>query len=395
MTRVGILLNFPKEYKGGINYLKNLFYALHDKKNASLEIYLFVSTDIEQEYIDLFQPYVRIVKTRLLKRKDPLWIFDKVCSKLFNYTPLAINLLRRYKIDIVSHSDFSSKFHPFGIVNWIPDFQWLHYPELWDTKAVNYLAEQTRKVLKHSSAVVVSSHDAKKDLLTFKEAAERNIQVLQFVSQPNHKKVGAAPELRKDIEEKYKFGGSFFYLPNQFWRHKNHLVAFKAIRILKEKGQNPLLITTGLMHDFRNNNDHIDNLLKYVKDHQLEDNIKFLGLIPYPHVLFLMENCLALINPSLFEGWSSTVEEAKSIGKLTILSDISVHKEQNPANALYFSPASEFELAEKMEYVWVNQQQVHIPEETQIQMDLHKRTNHFAERYQEIIADVMKMKAQP
>ena len=37
----------------------------------------------------------------------------------------------------------------------------------------------------------------------------------------------------------------------------------------------------------------------------------------------------------MFEGWSSTVEECKSVGKNMILSDIDVHKEQYP-NATFF-----------------------------------------------------------
>lgn len=45
---------------------------------------------------------------------------------------------------------------------------------------------------------------------------------------------------------------------------------------------------------------------------------------------------VANINPSLFEGWSTTVEEAKAIGKPVALSGILVHREQNPGQARYF-----------------------------------------------------------
>lgn len=38
----------------------------------------------------------------------------------------------------------------------------------------------------------------------------------------------------------------------------------------------------------------------------------------------------ALLNPSRFEGWSTTVEEAKAAGTPMILSDIPVHREQAP-----------------------------------------------------------------
>ena len=50
----------------------------------------------------------------------------------------------------------------------------------------------------------------------------------------------------------------------------------------------------------------------------------------------LMYHSLAVINPSKFEGRSSTVEQAKSLGKKIILSNINIHKEQNPKYAKYF-----------------------------------------------------------
>jgi glycosyltransferase involved in cell wall biosynthesis len=36
------------------------------------------------------------------------------------------------------------------------------------------------------------------------------------------------------------------------------------------------------------------------------------------------------VNPSRFEGWSTTVEEAKAVGTPMLLSDIPVHREQAP-----------------------------------------------------------------
>ena len=44
----------------------------------------------------------------------------------------------------------------------------------------------------------------------------------------------------------------------------------------------------------------------------------------------------AVINPSKFEGRSSTVEQAKSLGKIIILSNLKIHKEQNPPMGMYF-----------------------------------------------------------
>ena len=58
-----------------------------------------------------------------------------------------------------------------------------------------------------------------------------------------------------------------------------------------------------------------------------------------------MNHCIAVVNPSLFEGWSSTVEEAKSMGKRIILSDIPTHREQNPPCGYYFNPGDSASLA--------------------------------------------------
>ena len=65
--------------------------------------------------------------------------------------------------------------------------------------------------------------------------------------------------------------------------------------------------------------------------------IKYLGLVPLEDVYTLNANCLALINPSLFEGWSTTVEEAKSLGTKMILSNIKLHLEQ-ATEAIFFNP---------------------------------------------------------
>lgn len=46
-----------------------------------------------------------------------------------------------------------------------------------------------------------------------------------------------------------------------------------------------------------------------------------LGLVPRSDVIALMRYSISLINPSFFEGWSTTVEEAKSMGKQIILSE--------------------------------------------------------------------------
>jgi glycosyltransferase involved in cell wall biosynthesis len=82
-----------------------------------------------------------------------------------------------------------------------------------------------------------------------------------------------------------------------------------------------------------------------IEANSLRPNVRLLGLIPHAHIPALMQSCTALINPSTFEGWSTTVEEAKAMGTPMILSSLRVHREQS-TDALFFDPASPEQLAD-------------------------------------------------
>ena len=69
-------------------------------------------------------------------------------------------------------------------------------------------------------------------------------------------------------------------------------------------------------------------------------------MVPREDLYQLIRQSLAVLQPSLFEGWSTTVEEAKSIGKQIILSDLPVHREQVESGARFFDANDPNSLAE-------------------------------------------------
>ncbi len=383
MIKVGFLLNFPVEYKGGINYLKNLFYAVHKFHSSKMEIVLFVPNNLDNEYLSMFSDYSVIVKTKIIQRKSFPWLISRICQKIFNFDLLTNNLLRKHKVDVISHSNYVYPGNSIKTINWIPDFQRLHYPHLWTDKQLNLEQNLHQHWVEKSDRIVVSSYGALKDLISLYPAYKEKTRVLHFVSQPDILKY----EEERDVS-KYVIG-NYYYLPNQFWEHKNHLVVFKAIKILKDKGIEIVVITSGLMNDFRNKDNHVEMLKNYVKDNMLDQNVKFLGLIPYLDVLQLIKSSLAVINPSFFEGWSSTVEESKSIGKRIILSDIEVHKEQNPKFGFYFNPNDAFQLALILEDLWNNKEVQQEETNDELLELLHTNTKDFADSYNNIIAELL------
>ncbi|MBK0381142.1 glycosyltransferase [Mucilaginibacter segetis] len=389
MTKVAFLLNFTKEYKGGINYIKNLLYACTKEKHADVEYYLFVPADIEEDYIKMFAPYAHIIKTNILKRGTVSWFIDKVLERKFSASFFLLRLLKKYNIKVVSHSNFFSRYKGLKLINWVPDFQILHYPDLWTDQERKRILKQYNDMIKYSDLIVLSSNDAFKDYKSFTTVNVDKVRVMPFVSQPGSLSEQEFNNTLNSIKSKYNINRSFFYLPNQFWSHKNHITAFKAVDILKKRGLNPLLVTTGHMADYRNNK-KLQNTLNYINDNNLQNNILLLGLIPYAEVLVMIRSCLSLINPSLFEGWSSTVEEAKSCGKTIILSDIPIHREQNPDTGIYFDPLNERELADIMQKLMSDSKNIdeNYFTDIHVEQDLIKRTKAFSERYYEIIKEV-------
>ena len=152
-----------------------------------------------------------------------------------------------------------------------------------------------------------------------------------------------------EISAKYNLPERFAYLPNQFWTHKNHALVVDALAKLKADGgldQTMPVVLTGRTDDPRNPK-HFDELMARVKDAGVEQHFRYLGLIPYDDVFGLAGSCDTMINPSVFEGWSTTVEEAKGLGCRLLLSDITIHREQAP-DATFFNPKDARALAARL-----------------------------------------------
>ena len=180
--------------------------------------------------------------------------------------------------------------------------------------------------------IMLSSESALRDCQKLYPGATRRTSIVRFATQPPPDLLTANPS---DVIAHYGLPSRYFYLPNQFWRHKNHQVVVDALAILAKRGDDVVVAASGSKGDPREP-DYFDRIMRQVAGGGLERNFRYLGMVPLPHVYALLRAATALINPSRFEGWSTTVEEAKSFGVPLILSDIDVHREQTDGEASYF-----------------------------------------------------------
>lgn len=389
MIRVAFLNTGSKEWIAQVNYLKNLLFALASLPDREIQPVLFFGLKADPEIVATLAPFAEIVRTPLLDQGSLLRNLYRLGYKLTGRHTLLNWYLKSRGISVLFHSNIHDANTPFKIINWIPDFQYLHLPGMFPQAELAKRRLLDKEIIGNSDAVVLSSHDALKDYRFFAPAETQKAQVLQFVAQPS---CGAGTDCTlEQLASRYGFSGKYFYLPNQFWKHKNHLVVFQAVQQLRDRGEGEmLLLCSGHLRDDRNR-DHMESLTAFVREHALERNIRFLGLIPYGDVVSLMRNAVSVINPSLFEGWSSTVEEAKSIGKNLILSDIGVHREQAPPGALYFDPADPGALAQIMADNWLTHPGGPDAElERAARESLAARTLSFANRFRDIVLTVTK-----
>lgn len=391
MLKVAFWFDAPLGYSGGLNYLKNLLHALSLVNDGSVQPSIFFAQDVPDEIERQFAPYAKVVRTRVLKRWTLPWFVHKVLYKAVGSMTVVNALLKWHGINVVSHAWFIYKGRPpFKIIAWIPDFQYLHLPELFPTLDP---AEETRvnqQIIAQSDRVILSSNSAYQD---FKRVAlpghEARGTVLRFVSQPGTP--GAASLLTSEaLERKYGHRGRYFILPNQFWAHKNHLVVLQAVARLKQAGTDVQVLCTGNTKDFRlEGTPYIDSLREFIAANGLQDHVRILGLIDYTDLMLLLRHAVAVINPSRFEGWSSSVEEAKSAGKPVVLSRIDVHVEQNPPHGHYFDPDDAAGLADILSRLWsVDDAPGRAEAESAALSALHDRTLEFGRGYLALLKHV-------
>ena len=186
------------------------------------------------------------------------------------------------------------------------------------------------------------------------------------------------------VRKKYGIAGSYFHLPNQFWRHKNHTVVVEAMRLLKQNGNAVTVVCTGNTADHRHP-EYFSGLMQTVEEYGLTGQFKVLGVVPFADLIAIMHNSVALINPSLFEGWSTTVEESKLLGKIILLSEIDVHVEQAPPRGLYFDPHDAGALAALMEEI-MRSTSADTPPSPAALLEARRQ---FARNYQRIVLEVV------
>jgi glycosyltransferase involved in cell wall biosynthesis len=337
--RLGILFYFSPSWMGGIIYITNLIKILDflDDDNKP-EIILFYKPDLRKFVDEISYPYLKAIEWHYpseYKGYIRSWIFRKnnfVDDILKQYDLNGLYPLHDYPVRTKTKTK---------LVCWYADLQHKYYPDFFSWRKILERNARIRFMLRNSNDLVVSSQAVADDFAKFFRL-KRNlkIHIFHFVSVVNDLNGTSINELRS----KYKLPVRYFMISNQFYKHKNHKILFQALALLKEKGIVVYLALTGRFPE-KTQSPYINELHELIELYQLSDQISFLGVIPRPEQLLLMKHSQAVIQPTLFEGWSTVIEDAISLQVPVIASNLTVNIEQLGRDGVYFKPDDPSELA--------------------------------------------------
>lgn len=229
---------------------------------------------------------------------------------------------------------------------WIPDFQEKHLPYLFTADEIAGRRKEHESYFARE-ALLLSSESALADYHRFYKGYSVPTFVVPFATflpeqLPDHNNV----RQRHGLPERY------FFAPNQFWIHKNHIVILAALRELKARGIKPIVCFSGKEFDPRAAG-YGQLLRRKISEWELGDQVQFLGFMPREDQAVTMREALAIIQPSRFEGWSTVIEDAKALNQYVIASNLDVHREQLECNADFFEPSDFMRLADHLERHWL------------------------------------------
>ncbi len=346
VKRKRIALNYQADYDfsaGIVIYIQNLikgFSMLDDNIQPELLIIHSEKSPID-EIKELKYKYINFYCHRPIGQTILKRIVNKI-SRIIS----GKNLIRRYQFPgestlLYPFVDCDETWHFKNRIYWKPDFQEMYYPNFVSKEELKYVHDYLNIVRTNPNyELVFSSEDSKNDYKKFFSPYTNKLSVLRFVS--------ILPDLPiinlEELLKKYNLPKKYFFVSNQFWPHKNHQLILESIISVRKQFPDVFIVFSGKQSSYRAK-DYFSNLEKFIAENKLETNTIFLGFIPRIDQLLLMKNAQAVIQPSLFEGWSTVIEDCKALGQFVIASDLAVNKEQSNRNIFFFERHNANELA--------------------------------------------------
>lgn len=233
----------------------------------------------------------------------------------------------------------------------IHDLIFERYPGQYNKIDVQIYRKKFTYACEHADAIIAISNQTKQDIIDFYKIPEHKISVCYQSCNPAFfNKV--SPAEKEAVKAKYNLPGEFYLYVGSVIERKNLLTVCKAIKLMNNGI--PLVV-------IGNGNGYMQQVKSYIAANDLQQKIIFLSeteaaknseafktAAAFPAIY---QTALAMIYPSIFEGFGIPVLEAIASGLPTITSNISCLPEAGGDAALYIDPFSVEAMKAAMEQI--------------------------------------------
>jgi len=218
------------------------------------------------------------------------------------------------------------------------DLQHLHYPQFFTPSQIAWREVIYPAGCHFTNTIAVGSEWVKQDIIDHYRVNPDKVQVIpgsplmQTDTEPSH----------ADVALKYQLQLPFALYPAVTWEHKNHIRLIEAIASLRTQGIRLNLVCTGYQNDF------YERIRERLVALNLQEQVRFLGLVPREDLQALYRLARFVVVPSLFEAASGPIFEAWQEGAPVTCSTVTSLPDQVGDAALLFDPLSVDSIADAL-----------------------------------------------
>lgn len=245
---------------------------------------------------------------------------------------------------------------PFGISNsgvqsvvTMHDLIFERYPKQYNPIDVYTYRKKARYACKRADKIIAISEQTKQDLIEFYHTPENRITVCYQSCDPSFEQLRSKEEIAKMLAH-YQLPDTYFLYVGSVIERKNLMGIVKAMRLLKGKLNIPLVV-------LGDGDRYKEEVKAFLQKEGMASQLIWLNEVAkfsFKDLPALYQGAVALIYPSIFEGFGIPILEALWSRTPVITANVSCFRETAGDAALYIDPYLPATMAEAMETVAID-----------------------------------------
>jgi glycosyltransferase involved in cell wall biosynthesis len=223
------------------------------------------------------------------------------------------------------------------------DLQYKSYPQFFSSAETSQRERTFHDACRKASAIGVISDYVRKSVIEAKLIAPERV-FTTYIRLPHRLPSLDASQVGDTLTRLDIKSGEYVFYPANFWRHKNHEILVTGFLMARARGlpEHLKLVFTGAPSE------RMDELARAAAALGLQDRVVFAGFVAETEFAVLLKNCLAVVFPSLYEGFGMPVIEAMAAGCPVTCSNRTSLPEVAGDAALQFDPRIPTQVADAL-----------------------------------------------